>query len=391
MSKEQNSLTIAQIIPSLNSGGVERGVVDVSLFLQKNNHNPIVISSGGSMIQQLKAKNITFIKLDVKTKNPLKILLNIKKLKKIIGQHKIDIVHVRSRAPMWSAYFACKSLKIKLVSTVHGTYSTKFLCWDNFALKNLYNNMMLRADFVIAVSHHIKNYISQYYPKYYKKFNKNNFKVIARGADIGYFNLEKITQKRIINLKKEWQIQDNKKRIIFMPARFTEWKGHEFLIDSLAKVKEDFLCIMAGSDHGHEDYKKRLEQRIKKLNLSSKIKIVQNCHDMAAAYAASTFVISPSLRPEAFGRIPIEAQSCNKTVIATNIGGFCETIIENKTGFLVKPNDCDEMSKKIRELLLLEQEKLENIGQEARINITQNFSNNLMLRKTLESYQEAIT
>ncbi len=391
MSKKQKQPTIAQIIPSLNSGGVERGVIDISIFLKEHNFRPIVISSGGKMLNLLKKNNITHIRFDVKSKNPFKIYTNIKNLQKIIKKYQIDIIHVRSRAPMISAFFACKKTKTKLISTVHGTYSTNFIFGKNSLIKKLYNQFMLKGDFVIAVSNYIKDYLSQNYPKKFTLLNDDNFKVISRGVDLDSFNLKKITKKRCDDLKQKWQIKNEKRKIIFMPARFTSWKGHEFLIEALANIREDFLCIMAGSNHGHEDYQQRLIKKIKDLRLSNKIKIVENCSDMPAGYKICDFVVAPSIRPEAFGRIPIEAGACQKPVIATNIGGFLETIIDGKTGFIVEVSNLQQLQIAVSKLLNLNSKDLEKIGLTARKNIEENFSNKKMCENTLEIYKKLVT
>lgn len=372
-------LVIAQIIPSLESGGVERGAIDLAIYLKRHNHQPIIITSGGKMINQLKENNIKYIILNVKSKNPINIITNIIKLKQIIKHYKIDILHARSRAPMISAYYASKIQKVKLVSTVHGTYSINFI-------KKFYNSYMLKTDYVIMVSSFIKKYIHTNYPKYFSKLNSNNSQIINRGVDINYFNINNIDNSRINKIIDQWQIANLETKLIFVPARFTSWKGHEFLIDALNNIKNNFLCIMAGSSHGHDQYLARLKNKVNNLELSSKIKFVENCSDMPAAYAICDFVIAPSIKAEAFGRIPIEAQSCQKPIIASNIGGFLETINNNKTGFIYDNNNINDLTLKITILLNMTNYQLESIGKVGRENVINNFSNDIMLEKTLEIY-----
>jgi glycosyltransferase involved in cell wall biosynthesis len=377
-------LVIAQIVPSLESGGVERGAIDLAIYLKRHNHQPIIITSGGRMINQLKENNIKYIILNVKSKNPINIITNIIKLKQIIKYNKIDILHTRSRAPMISAYYASKIQKIKLVSTIHGTYSINII-------KRLYNSYMLKAKYVIMVSSFIKNYVRSNYPKYFSKLNYNNSQIINRGVDINYFNIENIDKIRITNIIDQWQIANLETKLIFVPARFTSWKGHEFLIDALNNVSKNFLCIMAGSSHGHDQYLARLKNKVNNLELSSKIKFVDNCSDMPAAYAICDFVIAPSIKAEAFGRIPIEAQSCQKPIIASNIGGYLETIIDNKTGFIFDNNNINDLTLKITNLLNMPNYQLEFIGKAGRDNVVNNFSNDIMLKKTLNIYLSLTT
>jgi len=377
---------ILQIIPSLESGGVERGTIDIAKSLKSQNFVPIVISSGGVLTYDLKEAKITHFELDVKTKNPFTIFLNIKKIAEIIDEYKVDLVHVRSRAPMWSAYYACKKSKTKLVSTIHGTYSLDFLFWKNFSLKKIYNSIMFKADSIIVVSNYIKNYLLRNYQENFV----DKVQIIQRGVDLQYFNRDKVSKNRIIDLIKKWNLPEDKKMII-MPARFTSWKGHEFLIEALAKVKNDFFCVMVGSDHGHKKYRKKIEQKIVKENLAGKIRIVGACRDMPATYQLAHFVVAPSVRPEAFGRVAIEAQASSKIIVATKIGGALETIIDEETGFLVEPFDQESLAKSIDRILEMSKEETEKFGVAGRKNVEENFSNDLMCQKTIDVYIKTLS
>lgn len=374
-----------QILPSLESGGVERGTIDIAKALKKADFESIVMSKGGILVYQLREAGITHVTLPVHSKNPFTIFCNIKKLVKIIEEYKIDIIHVRSRAPMWSAYFACKKTGTKLVATVHGTYSLNFMNWKIFPPKRIYNSLMLKADKIIAVSGFIKDYLLK---NYEGKF-ADKITVIQRGADLNYFNAEKVSKNRVIDLSTRWNLPEDKK-IILMPARFTAWKGHDFLVDALMKVKHDFFCAMVGSDHGHKKFRKKLEQRIIKENLAGKIKIFGLCKDMPAAYAISHFAVCPSVKPEAFGRVPIEAQASGKIIIATKIGGALDTVIDGKTGFLVEPNDSDKFAELIDRVLDMSKEEADKMGAAARKNVEENFSNEKMCNDTLNLYRKIL-
>ena len=383
--EDSKQKVILQIIPSLESGGVERGTIDIAKSLKKQNFFPIVISSGGVLTYDLKEAKITHFELNVKTKNPLTIFLNINKIAEIINEYKVDIVHVRSRAPMWSAYYACKKTKTKLVSTIHGTYSLDFLFLKNFSLKKIYNSIMFKADSIIVVSNYIKNYLLRNYQGNFA----DQIQTIQRGVDLQYFNRDKVSKNRIIDLIKKWNLPEDKKMII-MPARFTSWKGHEFLIEALAKVKNDFFCVMVGSDHGHKKYRKKIEQKIVKENLAGKIRIVGACRDMPATYQLAHFVVAPSVRPEAFGRVAIEAQASSKIIVATKIGGALETIIDEETGFLVEPFDQESLAKSIDRILEMSKEETEKFGVAGRKNVEENFSNDLMCQKTIDVYKKLL-
>ena len=385
MTDSRKKPVIMQILPSLESGGVERGTIDIAKALKKADFEPIVVSKGGVLVYQLREAGIAHITLPVHSKNPLTIFKNIKKLIQVIEENKVDIVHVRSRAPMWSAYYACKKTSAKLVATVHGTYSLNFLKWKIFPLKRIYNSIMLKADYIIVVSAFIKDYLAQNYPE----FNADKITVIQRGADLNYFNSAKVSINRVIDLSTKWQLPEDRK-IILMPARFTAWKGHEFLIEALSKVKNDFFCAMLGSAHGHTKFRKKLEQKIIAKNLAGKMKIFGLCKDMPAAYAISHFVVCPSVRPEAFGRISIEAQPSSKIIIATNIGGSLDTIIDKKTGFLVDVNDVEKFAELIDRVLEMSKAEADKIGIAARKNVEKNFSNEKMCNETLSLYKKIL-
>lgn len=389
MTQTKKKPVIMQILPSLQSGGVERGTVDLAKALQKNGFEPIIVSSGGIMTYQLREAKIEHVFLPVKTKNPLRLFYNVKSLVDLIEKHQVDIVHVRSRAPMISAYFACKKTKTKLISTVHGSYSTGFLFWKKFLPKMFYNAMMLRSDRVIAVSNFIKNYILENYKDYIKNNLETKIDVVARGVDINYFNAESISMTRKIDLGNKWHLPEDKKIIVF-PARITAWKGHEFLIHALTKVKSDFFCVFVGSDHGHKKFRKKIEQKIIKSGLEGCVKFVGMCKDMPVAYGIANLVISASLRPEAFGRIAIEAQAMKKIIIATNIGGSLETIIDKKTGFLVEAGDVEKMAQAIDMALSLDKSESDKICENARKHVEENFSSQKMCEETIKIYRKML-
>jgi glycosyltransferase involved in cell wall biosynthesis len=364
---------VMQILPSLESGGVERGTIDIAKALKKTGFTPIVVSKGGTLVYQLKEDGITHIALPVHSKNPFTIYSNISRLIKLITEYKVDVIHVRSRAPMWSAYFACKKTGTKLVATVHGTY----------------NAIMLKADKIIVVSNFIKEYLAKNYRFDGERFPARKITVIQRGVDLSYFDSKKISKNHVIEASKKWNLPEDKK-IIIMPARFTSWKGHEFFLEALKKVKGDFFCMMVGSDHGHSAYKESLEQKIVDAGLASKVKLFGLCKEMAVLYSISRLVVCPSIRPEAFGRIAIEAQAASKIIISTNIGGSLETIINTKTGFLVEVGDTEKFAKLIDFVLEMPQNHYDVIATAARKHMEENFSNDKMCQDTIEIYNQLL-
>ena len=375
--------TIIQILPSLKSGGVERGTIDIALELAKNDANAIIISSGGSMISQIKNHpKITHIKINVASKNPIIIIANIFKICQIIKKYRANLIHVRSRAPAISAYFASKISKVPLIATIHGPYSIGNPPFDIF--KKFYNSFMLRADKIIAVSNFILNYIKENYD-----IDERKISVINRGVDLNYFNLANIDEKQVREVREKLQInKKNNQKIIALPARYTNWKGHNLLIDAISQIKrDDFLCLFFGSDHGHENYKKRLQKKVKEMNLDKKIKIFGNVKNMPAALSICDIVISASIKPEAFGRVAIEAGAMGKIVIATKIGGSLHIINDGENGFLVDYKNCNQLKEKIEFVLDMNENERTKISKNAQKNIKDNFSNQQLFTKTLNIYK----
>jgi glycosyltransferase involved in cell wall biosynthesis len=362
---------VLQVLPSLNVGGVERGVVDLSRLSLNSHYKFIVASNGGKMLPELQKLGIKHIEFNLKSKNPINIIKNIFILAKICDRLKIDILHCRSRSVAWSGYFAYKLLKrkIKFVTTFHGIYSF------NFPLKKFYNGIMLKGQRVIAVSNFVKNHMLQNY-----RVDEKKIVVVNRGVDEHYFSPAKA------RVSKEYK----GKKLIFVPARISRWKGQELLIEALSSISdENFLCLMVGSV-GESAFGKELQDKINQHGLQEKIKIIESQSDIRPLYKASSFVVIPSLRPEAFGRIAIEAGSMGKFVIAFNYGGVAETILDGKTGSLVAPHNKQELSQKIKEALNFDEQKLSQIALQARNHIVANYRLQKMFDETIKVYDSLI-
>ena len=219
-------------------------------------------------------------------------------------------------------------------------------------------------------------------------------RVIYRGINIDYYNLKNISLLKQEKLKQEWNISSNK-FIILLPGRLTYWKGQEKLIESLNILVEDydvtnFQAIILGSDQGRKVYSKKLINLAERYNLNKKIKFIQHCKEMPLAYSLADVVVSTSIEPEAFGRVSVEAQSMGKPIIASNIGGSKETVINKKSGFLYKFDDPRELAKSINTVIHLSSDELKSMGNEGRKNITKKFDVETMCQSNLKEYKRLI-
>jgi len=370
---------ILQVLPELNAGGVERGTIELAKALQISDFTPLVASAGGNMVKQLTSAHVEHITLPLASKNPFTIWKNGKRLAKVIKEKNVDIIHARSRAPAWSCYFAAKKTGCKFITTFHGVYSR------GSELKNDYNSIMTKGAHVIAISEFIEKHIKKYYG-----VKANNITVIHRGADLAQFDRKLVPERRILQMDKALRIEHDKP-IILLPGRITRWKGHEFLIDALSKIdKYSFRCLIVGDLNKHPKYVQQLDKKIENAGLSSIVRIVHNVTDMPALYSLVDIVVSASLRPEAFGRISIEAQAMERMTVATNHGGSCETIIDGKTGWLVEPGDADGLAKILEKLLKISPRRRKTITSAAKEHVKNNFSLESMTKATIELYKKLL-
>ena len=381
-----SNINVLQVIPKLGYGGAETGCYDIAHYLPENNCKSFIVTSGGELTKFIDKKKVKLIRLPVQSKNPILIFFNSIILIGIILFFNITIVHARSRAPAWSCLLATKLTRRKFVTTFHGTY--------NFSgkLKKLYNSVMVRSDLIIAGSNFIFSHIKENYSDLLTI--KKKFLVIFRGINVDYFDPSSKLEEDEKKLLSKWEINKEKK-IILVPGRLTSWKGQEMLIEAinLTKVElgyEAFHLVILGSHQGRDLYKKKLIRITEQYRLTNQIKFIDQCKDMALAYKVSDIVISPSIEPEAFGRVAVEAQSMEKLIIASNIGGSNETIINKKTGFLFEAGDINSLSKKIIQAITMDESSLKLMGKEGRKNIIKKFNVEKMCFSTYSEYKRLV-
>ncbi len=381
-----SNIKVLQVIPKLGYGGAETGCFDIAHYLPENNCKSFIVTSGGELLKFVDKKKVKVFRLPVNSKNPLLILINAIILIGIILINNISIVHARSRAPAWSCLLATKLTGRKFVTTFHGTYNFK----NN--LKKSYNSIMTRSDLIIAGSNFIFSHIKQNYSEYLN--DKKKLLVIFRGINVDYFDPTTKLESDEKKLLTQWNIEKDKK-IILLPGRLTSWKGQEVFIEAVNLVNielgyEAFYAVILGSDQGRDLYKKKLIRLSEQYRLSKQIRFIDHCKDMALAYKVSDIVVSASTEPEAFGRVAVEAQSMETPIVASNIGGSNETIIDEKTGFLYEAGNAKSLSKKILKLLYLDETLLKSIGTEGRKNIVQKFNVEKMCFSTYSAYKRLL-
>ena len=382
----KTNLKVLQVIPKLGYGGAETGCYDIAHYLPENNCESFIVTSGGELLKFVDKEKVKIIRLPVHSKNPLLIIINSIALVGIIFFNNISIVHARSRAPAWSCWLATKITGRKFVTTFHGTYNF------NNSLKKFYNSVMVRSNLIIAGSNFIFSHIKKNYLKYLD--DKKKLLVIFRGINIDFFDPTTKIYSEEKKLLTKWQIEKDKK-ILLLPGRLTSWKGQEVFIEAVNLVNielgyEAFYVVILGSDQGRDLYKKKLIRLTEQYRMTNQLRFIDHCKDMALAYKVSDIVISASIEPEAFGRIAVEAQSMEKPIIASNVGGSNETIVDEKTGFLFESGNAKSLSQKILRVITMDELSLKSIGIEGRKNIIQKFNVEKMCFSTYSEYKRLL-
>ena len=305
---------------------------------------------------------------------------NAKLLEDFIRKNNINIVHARSRAPAWSAYWAAKKANVHFMTTFHGTYGL-----GPWGIKKIYNKVMTFGERVIAISNHIKNHMLKNY-----KVDESKIRLIHRCADVEIFSPKAVTQARMIGKLREYKIREDKP-VILLPGRVTRWKGQHILIEALHLMKnQNYYCIIAGDSQGRQKYVDYLEGLVRKYKLQGKVGFFGRYSDAPALMMVSNVVLSTAIEPEAFGRISIEGQAMGKIVVASNIGGSTETIIDGVTGKLYQYDNPQELANALDWALGLSEEEVGKISKAAIKNVKENFTKQIMCDKTIEVYEELV-
>ena len=367
-----------QVLPSLISGGAERGTVELAGTLVEAGWTAYVASSGGPLERDIARAGATHLTLPLASKNPLVMRRNATKLARLIRQLAIDIVHARSRAPAWSAWAAAHATGRPFVTTFHSAYGA------GTALKLRYNSVMARGDRVIAISDFVADHAVGVYG-----IGRDRLRPIPRGVDLAIFDPSHVGAQRIVELARQWRLPDGLP-VVMLPARLTRWKGGLDFIAAVAKLgRRDICCVLVGAEQ-RPGFRRELESAMREQGLADFFRIVEECRDMPAAYMLADVVVSASRDPEGFGRIIAEAQAMGRPVVATDHGGARETIVPGITGWLVPPRDPAALAAAISEALSLATDERQKLARRARAHIAAEFTREAMCARTIAVYEELL-
>lgn len=378
------NFTLLQVVPRLDAGGVERTTVDIGRAVVQAGGRSLVASEGGRLEGELTDAGVELIRLPVASKNPLTIWSNTGRLRRLIRDENVSLVHVRSRAPAFSALPAARAEGAPSVATYHGVYNARS------DLKRWYNGVMTRADRVIANSDYTRRHVIDTY-----RLAPDRVVSVARGTDLSRFDPKAVPADRVAQLRAAWGLRPDDRRVVFLLAgRLTRWKGQGLLIEAAERLKaagrDDFVVVMVGDDQGRTAYRAELETRIAKSGLSDQVRLAGHCADMPAAWLACDVAVAPSLEPEAFGRTAVEPQLMGRPVIVSGHGAPLETVLDGETGWRFPPGDAPALADRMAQAIGLGPEGRVRMGEAGQARARRLYCLQAMVEGTFAVYRDAL-
>ncbi|MEQ9643622.1 MAG: glycosyltransferase family 4 protein [Alphaproteobacteria bacterium] len=369
--------TVLQVLPALVGGGVERGTLEIANGLIAAGWRAVVASAGGPMVPVLEHAGAVHVTLPLDRKDPFAIRRNVGRLRDVIAEHRVDLVHARSRAPAWSAYWAAGAAHVPFVTTYHSPYGDRW--W-----KRGYNGVMARGVRVIAISEYLAGEV-----RHRHKLPPERLVTIPRGVDLASFNPGAVGGQRIAKLAQQWRLPDDA-GVVMLPGRLTRWKGQEVLLRAAAQLnRADVVVVLVGGEHGDGGYRDELEALAEKLGIAARLRLVGDCRDMPAALMLADVVVSASTEPEGFGRVMAEALAMGRPVVASDHGGARE-IVGAEAGWLVPPGDAASLAEALDAALGLDDDTRRQLAQVARARVERQFSLAAMQAATLDVYRDVL-
>jgi glycosyltransferase involved in cell wall biosynthesis len=371
---------VLQVLPSLVTGGVERGTIEITQAIAEADAVALVASAGGPMVRSVQRAGGRHITLPLLSKDPITIWRNATRLEALIRAENVTLVHARSRAPAWAAWLACQRTRTHFVTTYHGVYG------EELPFKRHYNAIMVKGEIVIAASRFVAGLVQRRH-----KVDPARIRVIPRGVDPVVFDPDAISGDRIARMAQTMRVPDGMLTVV-LPGRLTAWKGQAVLLQAIARLpRHDVCCVLVGSDQGRTKYTMELEKIGESLGIGDRVRIIGQVEDIPAALMLSDVVVHASTQPEAFGRVVIEAQAMGRPVIASNLGGPAETVEHGVTGWLTSPGDVDWLARTLEEVLSMDAEARMELGYRARASVLSGYTLQAMREATLDVYEAVLT
>ena len=384
-SVDMTGKSILQVVPELDVGGAEITTLEMARAIVASGGRALVATQGGALASEIEKAGGEIISLPVASKNPIVMWKNARRLAALLRAENIDLLHTRSRAPGWSGLWAGKWAGVPFMTTYHSSVQ------DKPRGKVFYNSILVRGRVSIANSHYTASQIAKVYPHVVDKL-----RVIPRGCDVEALAKDNFKAADKAAKRAQWQVPKNA-FVIMCPARVTPLKGQHVLLEALSKLASDTepYLVLVGSAQGRDGYVAELTAQAEKLDLRARLVFAGLESHMASAYAAADLAVVPTIRPEPFGRTIIEAQAASLPVVASDAGGFRETVIakpasDGGSGWLAKPDSADALAQALDAALQLPAQDLKQMGANGCANVRAHYTQTAMCNRTLHVYQELI-
>lgn len=376
-----DNFTLLQVTPRLDAGGVEQATLDMAAAVARAGRRSLVASHGGRLDGALAESGARLIRLPTHSKNPVVMAANGARLAAVIAREKVSLVHVRSRAPAFSALMAARATGVPLVATFHGVYGART------PLKRWYNAVMTRGDLTIANSAFTRAHLMAQYALAPAKVV-----VVFEGVDTARFDPTAVSPGRVAAVRAAWGLAPSDRRaVILLAARLTDWKGQRVAVEAVGRLPErdNTVLILAGGGEG-AGYAASIEAAAAVAGISDNVRLVGPCDDMPAAFLAADLVIAPSTKPESFGRSVVEAAAMGRPALASRLGAHAETVVHGQTGWLVAPGDPDAWTRAIQVALDIGADARAGMGAAARVRAERLYSLTAMCEATFAVYRRAL-
>ena len=329
-------MRIVQILPSLDDGGVERGVVDSNRLYVQAGHESVVVSAGGKRVAQIEADGGRHLTLDVRSKNPLTAWPRAMALRRALREIAPDVVHFRSRVPGWLTLWANRALGLPTVSTMHGLNHP-----------GLYSSVMVRADRVVCVSTAGRAFVREHYPW----VPEARLTVIPRGVDLETFDPARLDVAWQADFRKRWGLEG--KFVALVVGRVSRLKGVDVLIRAVAALRDEWpeltALVVGGPQKHQEDYFAELKALARDLGVADRVVFTGSQSHIPEIDALADVLCSCNVsKPESFGRTVAEALAMETPVIAAAHGGVLDIVRDGQDGFLVPPGDVTALAEALR-------------------------------------------
>lgn len=369
--------TILQVLPRLESGGVERGTVEMVQAIAAAGGRALVASAGGRLVGAVERAGGRHFTLPLAGKGPVAIWRNVGRLSALARTEGVTIIHARSRAPAWSALGAARRAGTRFLTTYHAPYT------ENAPGKRRYNAVMAKGERVIAISRYVAELVVARHG-----IDPSRIRLIPRGVDATLFDPARIVPDRMARLARAWRLPDDAP-VVLLPARLSRWKGQDTLVRAMARLRDTTaICVLLGD--GSDAYTRELLGTAHALGVADRLRLPGHCEDMPAALMLATVAVNASTQPEGFGRAVIEAQAMGCAVVATDHGGAAETVQHLVNGWLVPPGNPEALAAVLDHALAMSPADRLALGERARTSVLAHYTTAAMQDATLDVYRELL-